>query len=802
MKKTRLILLFRDIQKSIASFTAIAIIVALGTLSYLGISFASEGIKNTLHNYFVTTEYLDLQVRSPKGFSDEDLQSIEELEHISFVNGGYETSAYLTAPLSEDNHLALSVLSLTSDVNQALLIEGEMPVSENECAIEESLTHLVDIGDTIEIDARNSYGVSMLKNDTLTVTGIIHHPSSVLDVEDRRGITTLGNGCVQNFLFVDKSAFDDSLLGGNAQTLYIGTDIKEYSYTPKYQEEVSAIKDSILDLSDAQTEDNAWTVTLRTESLPYAVAEISGDNLKTVGASFGMIFIIVSAMVCYTAFERKIIEQQKLIGMQKAQGFRVSEILNHYLLYALTATTLGVIPGILLAYYVVQPVLVKAYLLNWLLPGRNGVFLPENVLVAMGLAFAINITATCLAVLRTSRKSASELMQSTGVSATSLAKTGNLIRLPGLPLKYTMAIRNLMVNSGKTLTTITVTAGCATLIFSGISVKTSMNQIPDTQFHQLINYEYLVTADTRFGDSSDIEGILETNEDTEYLPVYSYAGTFRYEEHTNMANVTVASPEDINDYFALIEPDTREDITLTDTGIALSVRASEYFGIQPGDEITFTEADGDQYNLKVDSIFDNYVDHVIMMSPEYYEKATDNQVINNQYFIKTDASDITDLQNELKEADTFIRFAKSDYRRGQFDDLSGTMDLIMSILIGLSAILSVTTLFNLNAMTMLQRSRELSIMRANGFTIKETKACITRENRFMMLCGVILGILIGFPLFDYLTGALEPDMMQIPNTISLTALLLSSVLSILFAEIIQAVFLLKLNKNKSIRVED
>ncbi|MDO4545212.1 MAG: FtsX-like permease family protein [Bacillota bacterium] len=798
-------LLIRDIKKSMAVFCSIAIVVALGLLLYLGIAFASVGIKDTMDDYYRTSSYMDAGIFSADGFTKEDMEAVSALSEVKETEGSYEANAYLSIPEDpESNKLVVSAISLTSSISKANLLDGRFPEGVDECVIEEPLGENIKIGDKIRLDDGNSQGIGLLKEQEFTVTGIVSHPDALMDVEERRGISTLGNGCIENFVFLDQSAFDDSLFGGGFQTLLMKGNYTGDTYGTGYERFLDRLQEKLEDLGKERVGEDAdgWQISRRDEAISYIAIGMSADNITTVGNTFGLIFLVISVMVCYTSSSRKIREQRPILGMEKARGFRTGEIMGRYLAYSSMATLLGILLGGVLSYAVMQPVLVKGYLTNTSLVDFARVFLPGSLVLAAAAALVINLAATTAAVWHTLHSSASELMRGIKHRMGRTAKIGGFLRRTKLPLRQAMAVKNLFFDLGRTITTVLIIAGCLTLICIGVSLKFSSGEILGLQFKGLVNYDRVLTADTRFGDEEELQNGLAELEEATHLPVFTYATGFRFGKDSNMACITVAEPSKINDYYALQDPYSGESLTLPDDGVLLSVRGYEYFGIEPGDELEITQADGKRYSLEVKGCFDNYIDHVIFMSPEYYKQVTGEDAAANQFYIKSGELTEGQLRSSLSEYDAFVSLMPDDYKRGQFEDLSGTMSMIMGIMIILSTVLAAVTLFNLNAMTLLQRSHELNMMRANGFTVKETKSYIIRENRLLTIIGIIIGCFTGSALYEFVRSGLESDTVKLPSGVSVTGLLTSIVITLVLAEVMQAIFLAGLKKKQRIRMED
>ena len=71
--------------------------------------------------------------------------------------------------------------------------------------------------------------------------------------------------------------------------------------------------------------------------------------------------------------------------------------------------------------------------------------------------------------------------------------------------------------------------------------------------------------------------------------------------------------------------------------------------------------------------------------------------------------------------------------------------------------LAIVVLYNLNNINVNERIRELATLKVLGFYDGEVSAYIYRENIFLTLIGVVLGLLLGIPLNVAVVGVVDID---------------------------------------------
>ena len=246
MKKTRWIVLLRDIRKTWVSFLSIIVFVSLGVAIFLGIKWNEPALSQAMDRYLDEHRYHDLQMVFPYGFTEDDAAAVAALAGVSAVEGAY--NAYGTAQVGGDRCI-LNIQSLTDTMDHAEVLEGELPAAADEVAVDRLLAEALELhlGDTLPIGALRG-GKPCLKNSEFTITAIVEHPSFTrAETDYSRGFTDIGDGSADGYVLVAKTAFDTEMYDGCfSQLLIRGTGLDALnSLGSVYQQKAGALKEKL-----------------------------------------------------------------------------------------------------------------------------------------------------------------------------------------------------------------------------------------------------------------------------------------------------------------------------------------------------------------------------------------------------------------------------------------------------------------------------------------------------------------------------------------------------------------------------
>ena len=177
MKKVQFTDAYRGIQKRLVSFLSIAIIVMIGAGAYYITDFMANGSQKKGDDYYNELNYMDLQMVSSLGISDEQIKMISQIDEVEEVEGIVQLNGKIG---NAGNMSNVFIYTTTDSINKIKLIEGKLPENQNEVAIAEDLaiSSNIKINDYIKLSSSFN-DENVLLNDELKVVGIYNHPNYV-----------------------------------------------------------------------------------------------------------------------------------------------------------------------------------------------------------------------------------------------------------------------------------------------------------------------------------------------------------------------------------------------------------------------------------------------------------------------------------------------------------------------------------------------------------------------------------------------------------------------------------------------
>ncbi|WP_347232664.1 FtsX-like permease family protein [Cryobacterium sp. TmT2-59] len=190
--------------------------------------------------------------------------------------------------------------------------------------------------------------------------------------------------------------------------------------------------------------------------------------------------------------------------------------------------------------------------------------------------------------------------------------------------------------------------------------------------------------------------------------------------------------------------------TLANGAVAVKAATAKERGWSLGDTVTFASAAGSESaSARVGAIIDsNLVRVPIVMSDRLLAQVVPPDQVTIEFLLVNAAPDVTaaTLRADLvKAVGPYVVLSVSD--KGDFaDDLAGQVNQILVILyalLALSIIIAILGIVNTLALSVIERTREIGLMRAVGLGRLQLAGIITIESVLTALFGTVVGIVLG-----------------------------------------------------------
>ena len=582
---------------------------------------------------------------------------------------------------------------------------------------------------------------------------------------------------------------------------------KDYEEAKKEAEDKIAegedkIADAEADL--AALEFPAWTVSDRNDMTDYSGYADNANQMKSLGAVFPVLFFLVAALISLTTMTRMVEEERTQIGTLKALGYSKSSIAGKYVFYALLATVGGSVLGVLAGEKIFPYVIIDAYRIMY--QHMDGMVLDyqlDHALVASLVALFCTMAGTLSACGKELASTPAVLMRPPA------PKEGKRVFLERigfiwkhLSFSWKSTVRNLFRYKKRLFMTVFGIGGCMALLLVGFGLRDSIMDVVLLQYGEIQLYDGMLVLNEDASDA-EVEALkkdLSSRSDVEEsMDVYMKKHAAKGENGT--CEVYLMMPEKLENFSDFIHTRnriTKEAYTLGDEGIILAEKTAKMLGVKSGGSITVESRDGEDVEVPVAEICENYMQNFAYISPGLYEKLFGSvPEANNILFKGTDSSDEAAIEKtgqELLKNKAALSVTYIGTLAERLNSMLGSLDVVIVVLIISAGMLAFVVLYNLNNININERKRELATLKVLGFFDGEVSSYVFRENILLTVFGCILGVVLGSALHRYVITTVEIESYMFGRIIKIPSYLLAIALTFGFSFLVNLLMHFKLKK--------
>ena len=497
------------------------------------------------------------------------------------------------------------------------------------------------------------------------------------------------------------------------------------------------------------------------------------QDLLDLKSTFALMFVLIGALVIFTTVGKMVDEQRVLVGTTKALGFYRREIFAKYLIFGVSATLIGILLGILAARFYVVGFSLRAYSRYYRFDfGESHMFFgPALAVLALGVV--LSVTAIYLACYRLLKDPAIELMKEKVPGG---GKKENQKAKSVKSLYSRLIFRNMKRDLKRVVVTVVSVAGCCALVVVGVTLKTAVNGASRQQYQRIVAYDEAVSFDPSSERAGEEIGAFLEEAGAEYTGVFQTNILYRVTNH-QAAELMVGDVEAIHELYHLLDwksgaPLTEKKSALEE-GILIQRRIAEIYDLSEGDELEISIGAGSPAVVKVAGIFEHYIGNPMVMSASCYEKIFGEPARINRYLLRlpgsgedTAQASLDALNERLRTVSGFAGIISSQEARGLFDSATGVVNALVWFFIFMAIAMAGVVLLNLTNMYLLQKKNELTVMRINGFSVKETIHYVIRETVITTFLGIVLGIAAGSGIAYRIVRVIEQPFFQLYRRVS------------------------------------
>ena len=533
-------------------------------------------------------------------------------------------------------------------------------------------------------------------------------------------------------------------------------------------------------------------------------------RIDQIAQVFPLLFFLVAALVSLTTMTRMVDEERVLIGTFKALGYSNGRIASKYLVYAVVASGVGSIVGIVLLSQFLPWFIMNAYAIIYVVPCRPTPIDPALFLLAAGLSVGITVAATLFAAMATLREKPAALMLPRA------PKAGKRILLERIrPLwsrmsfSWKVTARNLFRYKRRFFMAIIGIAGCTGLLLTGLGLQNAINDIIDKQYGELYHYNAIVRMDSDVADAEKNAVAERVEADSEgpkawVLTENKIVRTPGASDEIDQ-RVELNVPQDTQEFGNFNTLRTRvghKPLTIDDEGVLISEKLATKLGVSVGDSIAIYDEDaignatGEGREVRVSGIMENYVAQYVLMSPALYESTMGEAPSYATLLANVaEGDDVREVfSDDVLAMDGVKTVTYNDETIASYRSMLKSVDSVVVVLVVAAALLAFVVLYNLTNINITERVREIATLKVLGFTPHEVNAYIYRETMLLSLIGAFVGLFLGIAMEGFVVITAEVDQVMFGREIHALSFVIAFALTMLFSVIVTLAMKFKLKK--------
>jgi ABC-type antimicrobial peptide transport system, permease component len=227
-------------------------------------------------------------------------------------------------------------------------------------------------------------------------------------------------------------------------------------------------------------------------------------------------------------------------------------------------------------------------------------------------------------------------------------------------------------------------------------------------------------------------------------------------------------------------------------GVIITPRIANLMDVGKGDTLTIIDEDDVEYTVTVGGVTENYVSNYIYMPRETYVTTFKHGVMFNTVLAKAGWENKDTLTERLYDSEDVANISITDTVRQKANEAVKGLDAVVVLLTVISSLLAFTVLYNLTAISISERTREIATLKVLGFTPVETNDYIYRETIISSILGIGAGLLVSPYLLGRVLDVIAVDNLVFLRNIHTRSFGIAAGLAFIFALVMMLVTFIRL----------
>lgn len=551
-------------------------------------------------------------------------------------------------------------------------------------------------------------------------------------------------------------------------------------------QKLSEAKDKVADIGIAK-----WYIWDRSDNENISGLKSDVDFIQEVTRAFPIIFFLVAVLICLTTMTRMVEEDRGLIGTYKSLGYANYQISIKYILYAVLACVIGGAFGCVIG-FVALPKVIGVIVSNlYVLPKFQLSFNFNYGFIGFGLFLLGIVGATAVSCREMLRRQPADLMRPAA------PKAGSRIVLEHISFIWNrlsflnkVTCRNLFRYKKRAIMTIVGILGCTMLIVLGLGVRDSVAELMPDQFEGITVYDAIVTTDNlnpeRMNALADEWKTSQKVKDALQLQIKTL--TLRSKkESLDITVMVIPDGADLRRFVHLYDSGTNKEMLLPKRGIVVTQNAAKKLSLAGGDIVSLQNDDNEEHDFPIAFVATNYAGNYVYVSESCYQAAFGDYAGASFLLNFSNGRDGEKWLDTLSDDSRIVNVSSSQRATDAFSGVNKLINMIVYLLIGMSAVLALTVLFTLSNINISERERELATIKVLGFQRGEVYSYVNRETFILTLMGILCGLPAGFGITYGILSNVSIANVAFRVRVSALSYLIAAIVTLIFALLVNRI---------------
>ena len=601
----------------------------------------------------------------------------------------------------------IRVYERTEEINQACLMEGSFPETEDEIAVDRMHADNagIQVGDTITVSGQSYY-----------VTGLIAYVN--YSTLHEKSTDLMFDALKFNVAMVTKDGF--GRLSGSIHYTYA------WKYEQKYADEIEEKKqsDDFMKALLTQTvvhenELQDYVPRYANPAINFATDDMGSD--EAMGGVLLDILIVIIAFIFAVTISNTIMKESQTIGTLRASGYTKGELVRHYLAIPVIVTMIAAIVGNLMGYTVFKDVVVSMYYNSYSLPTYETIWNPDafvkTTVIPVFLMFVINL----LVIIRMMQHTPLQFLR----CDLKKSKRKKTVRLPKWKFFSRFRLRIIFQNMPDYAVLFAGIFFIMVMLAMAVGMPSTLNYYQDNAEDMMFaKYQYVLkSCEDEEGkmihtDNQDVEefcmkALKKTGDELdEEVSIYGIRDNSRYIQIENLSE-------------------------LEENEVYLSRPFSEKYNLKVGDIIKLDEKyEHKQYQFKVSGIYEKCQSIAVFLPIEKYRSLF--ELGKEEFTGYISDTEITDIEED--KIATVI--TKEDITK-MCDQLDHSMGAYMQYYQILCILLSAVLIYLLTKLIIEKNETAISMAKILGYENREIASLYLLSTTMVVVVAYTISVILG-----------------------------------------------------------